>query len=249
VLVLLNVTVLAACGFSVYLVFFKKKNVVVAAVSSEEPSSYTAVPISSTKSFEETSATSESAVTAMDEAAEKTGNELLEKDKTEELSVETKTALPFTRKTIKDAYEAMSYEQKIYFNSIKAYALSKDVRTKVVASEFQSSVKIGTHLIVTLKIKKGFTYAYFNIENAALKHYRKYNAGSGIRVRETVLKITDKLAYMTAIDLIDETIENYNAQKLLRVPIGKGMLAEGRERFSESYDTIILGKLPREEKD
>ena len=249
VLVLLNVTVLAACGFSVYLVFFKKKKVVISAVSSEESSSYTAVPISSTKSFEETSATSESAVTAMDEAAEKTGNELLEKDKTEELSVETKTALPFTRKTIKEAYEAMSYEQKIYFNSIKAYALSKDVRTKVVASEFQSSVKIGTHLIVTLKIKKGFTYAYFNIENAALKHYRKYNAGSGIRVRETVLKITDKLAYMTAIDLIDETIENYNAQKLLRVPIGKGMLAKGRERFSESYDTIILGKLPREEKD
>ena len=188
-------------------------------------------------------------VTAVDEAVEEKESESIEKDEAEEVTVETKATLPFARKTIKEAYDSLPYEQKIYFNSIKAYALSKDVRTKVAVSEFQSSVKIGTHLIVTLKIKKGFTYAYFNIENAALKHYRKYNAGSGIRVREIVLKITDKLAYMTAIDLIDETIENYNAQKLLRVPIGKGTLAEGRERFSETYDTIILGKLQREEKD
>lgn len=115
-----------------------------------------------------------------------------------------------TSKTIEELYAELSMEQQSFFDELKNKAMSKPQAVLSVTKNYEN-VKIGKRSIVKLLIRKGVTVAEFLLENDMLKEYRKNSANkkgkSKIRIRPTVINITELATLKTAIDMIDLAYE------------------------------------------
>lgn len=116
-------------------------------------------------------------------------------------------SVPFKEsKTIEELYAELSVEQKSFFDELKQKALQKPQAVLSITRNYEN-VKIGKKSILKLIIRKGVTVAEFSLENDLLKEYRKNTANqkgkSKIRVRPTVIAVTELATLKTALDMID----------------------------------------------
>lgn len=109
-------------------------------------------------------------------------------------------------KTIEELYAELSVEQKSFFDELKQKALQKPQAVLSITRNYEN-VKIGKRSILKLIIRKGVTVAEFSLENDLLKEYRKNTANqkgkAKIRVRPTVIAVTELATLKTALDMID----------------------------------------------
>lgn len=109
-------------------------------------------------------------------------------------------------KTIEELYAELSAEQKSFFDELINKALQKPQAVLSITRNYEN-VKIGKRSILKLIIRKGVTVAEFSLENDLLKEYRKNTANqkgkAKIRVRPTVIAVTELATLKTALDMID----------------------------------------------
>ncbi|MCM1290033.1 MAG: hypothetical protein NC132_04970 [Corallococcus sp.] len=109
-------------------------------------------------------------------------------------------------KTIEELYAELSAEQKSFFDELKQKALQKPQAVLSITRNYEN-VKIGKKSILKLLVRKGVTVAEFSLENDLLKEYRKNTANqkgkAKIRVRPTVIAVTELATLKTALDMID----------------------------------------------
>jgi len=125
----------------------------------------------------------------------------------EETKAESGGVIQFKEsKTIEELYAELSAEQKSFFDELINKALSKPQAVLSVTRNYEN-VKIGKRSILKLIIRKGVTVAEFSLENDLLKEYRKTTANqkgkAKIRVRPTVIAVTELSTLKTALDMID----------------------------------------------
>ncbi|MDE6758241.1 MAG: hypothetical protein K2J89_03065, partial [Clostridia bacterium] len=119
------------------------------------------------------------------------------------------------RLTLDEAYAKLSAKQKKIFDTLKAYALSKD---KCKEKKSTYSILLGqssVNPLVKLTIKKDTTVALFKMEDEFMKDIRRNatNDGTKVKVKETELVVADMQALATAkemVDLREDQIERYN---------------------------------------
>ncbi|MDE7079108.1 MAG: hypothetical protein K2O95_03215, partial [Clostridia bacterium] len=119
------------------------------------------------------------------------------------------------RLTLDEAYAKLSAKQKKIFDTLKAYALSKD---KCKEKKSTYSILLGqssVNPLVKLTIKKDTTVALFKMEDEYFKDIRRNatNDGTKVKVKETELVVGDAQALATAkemVDLREDQIERYN---------------------------------------
>ncbi|MDE6758780.1 MAG: hypothetical protein K2J89_05845, partial [Clostridia bacterium] len=119
------------------------------------------------------------------------------------------------RLTLDEAYVKLSAKQKKIFDTLKAYALSKD---KCKEKKSTYSILLGqssVNPLVKLTIKKNTTVALFKMEDEFMKDIRRNasNDGTKVKVKETELVVADMQALATAkemVDLREDQIERYN---------------------------------------
>ncbi|MBD5100354.1 MAG: hypothetical protein HDT29_03640, partial [Clostridiales bacterium] len=122
---------------------------------------------------------------------------------------------PTPRLTLDEAYAKLSASQKKIFDTLKAYALSKDKCKEKKSTYFTVLGQSTVNPLVKLTIKKNTTVAMFKMEDEYFKDIRR-NAtsdGSKIKVKESELVVSDNQALSTAkemIDLREDQIERYN---------------------------------------
>lgn len=137
------------------------------------------------------------------------------------------------RKTLDEAYEELSSEQKGFFDGLLSYAMSKEQaienRTKT-----EVQVKAERKQIVRLAIKRGITIAKFHLENDLMKQYRKNDAETKISVKDTEIKVTDVAAYETAKGLVDVAIENNKREKEAAAEARRQQRAEKRRAAKQA---------------
>ena len=125
------------------------------------------------------------------------------------------TKAPAQRLTLDEAYAKLSATQKKIFDTLKAYALTKDKCKEKKSTYFTVLGQSTVNPLVKLTIKKNTTVAMFKMEDEYFKDIRK-NAGSDgtkMKVKETELIVGDNQALSTAkemIDLREDQIERYN---------------------------------------
>ncbi|MDE7078671.1 MAG: hypothetical protein K2O95_00970, partial [Clostridia bacterium] len=113
-----------------------------------------------------------------------------------------KVAAP--RLTLDEAYEMLSAKQKKIFDTLKAYALSKD---KCKEKKSTYSILLGqssVNPLVKLTIKKDTTVALFKMEDEFMKDIRRNatNDGTKVKVKETELIVADMQALATAKEMV-----------------------------------------------
>ncbi|MDE6758845.1 MAG: hypothetical protein K2J89_06180, partial [Clostridia bacterium] len=119
------------------------------------------------------------------------------------------------RLTLDEAYAKLSAKQKKIFDTLRAYALSKD---KCKEKKSTYSILLGqssVNPLVKLTIKKDTTVALFKMEDEFMKDIRRNatNDGTKVKVKETELVVADMQALATAkemVDLREDQIERYN---------------------------------------
>ena len=125
------------------------------------------------------------------------------------------TKAPAQRLTLDEAYAKLSANQKKIFDTLKAYALTKDKCKEKKSTYFIVLGQSTVNPLVKLTIKKNTTVAMFKMEDEYFKDIRR-NAtsdGSKIKVKESELVVSDNQALSTAkemIDLREDQIERYN---------------------------------------
>ncbi|MDE7079168.1 MAG: hypothetical protein K2O95_03520, partial [Clostridia bacterium] len=124
-----------------------------------------------------------------------------------------KVAAP--RLTLDEAYEKLSAKQKKIFDTLKAYALSKDKCKEKKSTYYILLGQSSVNPLVKLTIKKDTTVALFKMEDEFMKDIRRNatNDGAKIKVKETEVVIADVQAMKAAkemIDLREDQIERYN---------------------------------------
>ena len=126
-----------------------------------------------------------------------------------------KAKAPAPRLTLDEAYEKLSSTQKKIFDTLKAYALSKDKCKEKKSTYFIVLGQSTVNPLVKLTIKKNTTVALFKMEDEYFKDIRR-NAGSDgtkVKVKESEVVVGDMQALATAkemIDLREDQIERYN---------------------------------------
>ncbi|MDE6758039.1 MAG: hypothetical protein K2J89_02015, partial [Clostridia bacterium] len=128
-------------------------------------------------------------------------------------ATKSKTATP--RLTLDEAYEKLSAKQKKFFDTLKAYALSKDKCKEKKSTYYILLGQSSVNPLVKLTIKKDTTVALFKMEDEFMKDIRRNatNDGAKIKVKETEVVIADVQAMKAAKDMIDlreDQIERYN---------------------------------------
>ena len=124
-----------------------------------------------------------------------------------------KTVAP--RLTLDEAYAKMTDKQKKFFDTLKAYAMSKDKCKEKKSTYFTVLGQSTVNPLVKLTIKKNTTVALFKMEDEYMKDIRKNATSDGtkVKVKETELVVGDAQALATAkemIDLREDQIERYN---------------------------------------
>ena len=119
---------------------------------------------------------------------------------------ESDDGLEFADYTILQLYELLTDEQKRYFDKLKDAALSKPQAKLTVGKSF-FNIKIGKRSILKLRIKRLITVGEYALENDILKDFKKQDpnkAGNAkIKVRPTLVAVTDESTLETALDMID----------------------------------------------
>lgn len=114
--------------------------------------------------------------------------------------------LEFADYDILQLYELLTPEQKRYFDTLKEAALSKPEAKLTVGRSF-FNIKIGKKSILKLRIKRLITVGEYALENDILKDFKKQDpnkAGNAkIKVRPTLVAVTDESTLETALDMID----------------------------------------------
>lgn len=114
--------------------------------------------------------------------------------------------LEFSDYTILQLYELLTDEQKKYFDTLKDAALSKPEAKLTVGRSF-FNIKIGKRSILKLRIRRLITVGEYSLENDILKDFRKASdnkAGNAkIKVRPTLVAVTDEATLETALNMID----------------------------------------------
>ncbi|MDE7079221.1 MAG: hypothetical protein K2O95_03800, partial [Clostridia bacterium] len=124
-----------------------------------------------------------------------------------------KTAAP--RLSLDEAYEKLSAKQKKIFDTLKAYAMSKDKCKEKKSTYYIVLGQSSVNPLVKLTIKKDTTVALFKMEDEFMKDIRRNatNDGTKVKVKETELVVADMQALATAkemVDLREDQIERYN---------------------------------------
>ena len=123
--------------------------------------------------------------------------------------------VPAPRLTLDEAYAKLSATQKKIFDTLKAYALTKNKCKEKKSTYFIVLGQSTVNPLVKLTIKKNTTVALFKMEDEYFKDIRK-NAGSDgtkVKVKESEVVVGDMQALATAkemIDLREDQIERYN---------------------------------------
>lgn len=119
---------------------------------------------------------------------------------------ESDDGLEFADYTILQLYELLTDEQKRYFDKLKDAALSKPQAKLTVGKSFFFFF-IGKRSILKLRIKRLITVGEYALENDILKDFKKQDpnkAGNAkIKVRPTLVAVTDESTLETALDMID----------------------------------------------
>lgn len=112
----------------------------------------------------------------------------------------------FANYTILELYGLLSDEQKRYFDTLKEAALAKP-QAKLSAARNFLNIKIGKRSILKLRIRRLITVGEYALENDILKDFRKTSdnkAGNAkIKVRPTLVAVTDEATLETALSMID----------------------------------------------
>ena len=112
----------------------------------------------------------------------------------------------FANYTILELYGLLSDEQKRYFDTLKEAALAKP-QAKLSAARNFLNIKIGKRSILKLRIRRLITVGEYALENDILKEFRKASdnkAGNAkIKVRPTLVAVTDDATLETALNMID----------------------------------------------
>ena len=124
-----------------------------------------------------------------------------------------KAAAP--RLTLDEAYAKLTDKQKKFFDTLKAYAMSKDKCKEKKSTYFTVLGQSTVNPLVKLTIKKNTTVALFKMEDEYMKDIRRNATSDGtkVKVKETELIVGDAQALATAkemIDLREDQIERYN---------------------------------------
>ncbi|MDE5990846.1 MAG: hypothetical protein K2H36_04610, partial [Clostridia bacterium] len=119
------------------------------------------------------------------------------------------------RLTLDEAYAKLSAKQKKIFDTLKAYALSKDKCKEKKSTYYILLGQSSVNPLVKLTIKKDTTVALFKMEDEFMKDIRRNatNDGTKVKVKETELVVGDAQALATAkemVDLREDQIERYN---------------------------------------
>lgn len=122
---------------------------------------------------------------------------------TEEIDNE---GLEFADYTILQLYELLTEEQKRYFDALKDAALAKPQAKLTVGRSF-FNIKIGKRSILKLRIRRLITVGEYSLENDILKDFRKASdnkeGNAKIKVRPTLVAVTDEATLKTALNMID----------------------------------------------
>lgn len=112
----------------------------------------------------------------------------------------------FANYTILELYGLLSDEQKKYFDTLKEAALAKP-QAKLSAARNFLNIKIGKRSILKLRIRRLVTVGEYALENDILRDFRKSSdnkAGNAkIKVRPTLVAVTDDATLETALSMID----------------------------------------------
>ena len=124
-----------------------------------------------------------------------------------------KTVAP--RLTLDEAYAKLSASQKKIFDTLKAYAMSKDKCKEKKSTYFTVLGQSTVNPLIKLTIKKNTTVALFKMEDEYMKDIRRGASSDGtkVKVKETEVVVGDNQALATAKDMIDlreDQIERYN---------------------------------------
>ncbi|MDE6757902.1 MAG: hypothetical protein K2J89_01325, partial [Clostridia bacterium] len=123
-----------------------------------------------------------------------------------------KVATP--RLTLDEAYAKLSAKQKKIFDTLRAYALSKDKSKEKKSTYYILLGQSSVNPLVKLTIKKDTTVALFKMEDEYFKDIRKDagSEGTKMKIKETELIVGDAQALATAkkmVDLREDQIERY----------------------------------------
>ncbi|MBD5100211.1 MAG: hypothetical protein HDT29_02845 [Clostridiales bacterium] len=126
-----------------------------------------------------------------------------------------KAKAPAQRLTLDEAYAKLSATQKKIFDTLKAYALTKDKCKEKKSTYFTVLGQSTVNPLVKLTIKKNTTVALFKMEDEYMKDIRRGASSDGtkVKVKETEVVVGDNQALATAKDMIDlreDQIERYN---------------------------------------
>ena len=126
-----------------------------------------------------------------------------------------KAKTPAQRLTLDEAYAKLSEKQKKIFDTLKAYALSKDKCKEKKSTYFIVLGQSTVNPLIKLTIKKNTTVALFKMEDEYMKDIRRGASSDGtkVKVKETEVVVGDNQALSTAkemIDLREDQIERYN---------------------------------------
>lgn len=120
--------------------------------------------------------------------------------------VETNEGLEFADYTILELYGLLSDEQKRYFDTLKDAAMAKPQAKLAVGRSFMN-IKIGKRSILKLRIRRLITVGEYSLENDILRDFRKASdnkeGNAKIKVRPTLVAVTDDATLTTALNMID----------------------------------------------
>ena len=121
-----------------------------------------------------------------------------------------KDAVTFSSKkrlTLDEAYNALSKEQKSFFDKLYKYAMDKG-GTKEKRNDNYIQIKVGTKPLTKMSIQRGVTVLSLIMEDKLLKDYRKsLEEGNKISVKATQLKVINVDTFEMAKGLIDVAFE------------------------------------------
>lgn len=137
--------------------------------------------------------------------------------------------------SFKDAYEALSEEQKKYFHTLHKYAMDKEGAEEKRAKS-AILVRIKKKPIIKLQIRRGITVASFKLESELMRGYkRQAETSKGIKEKETDVYVTDETILNTACGMVDLMLQQYAKERQEAIDRRNAKRAERRasQRASE----------------
>ena len=119
------------------------------------------------------------------------------------------------KKTFKETYEALSEEQKKFFDGLRDYALTKN-GARLNESLLSISVTILNKPILRLKIRRRITIASFKIKSDVMRDFA-YPAENGIKEKETEIRVTDGNLFAAACDMVDLMVKQHEQKRRERL--------------------------------